>query len=263
MSSAERSICIAARSGLLRPLARLVERVARGARRRRRRARRAARGGNQVGVAPDRRGEVAVALALEPGVAEVARRVVGLLERPQHQRGERGRALALAAPDLRATIWLTSPTSSPACWGDICSGTGGVGTSSVASLSTSARHRRGLGPLVHAVERRRAAVGQVSRHLLVGQHHQLLDQLGATRSAPLASTPTTPPRSSNSKLRLGLRLDRQRAAPRRAAPPARRPRRGPRSAARPRAPRPSRAGSKTAIDLPRRSGACRERISER
>ena len=47
---------------------------------------------DEVGIAPDRRGEVAVARAREPGVAEVRGRVVGLLERAQHERGQRGAA---------------------------------------------------------------------------------------------------------------------------------------------------------------------------
>ena len=40
---------------------------------------------DQVGVSADRRGEMAVARRLEPGVTEVARVVVGLLQSPQHE----------------------------------------------------------------------------------------------------------------------------------------------------------------------------------
>ena len=49
---------------------------------------------DQVRIAPDRRGEVAVARRLQPGVAEVARVVVGLLERAQHEAGQRPAAVA-------------------------------------------------------------------------------------------------------------------------------------------------------------------------
>ena len=45
--------------------------------------------GHDVRVAPDRRGEVAVAGAAQPGVTEVPRAVEGLLERAQDQRAER------------------------------------------------------------------------------------------------------------------------------------------------------------------------------
>ena len=53
---------------------------------------------DEVGVAADRRGEVAVGARVQAGVAEVDRRVVGLLERAQDQRAQREPAL----PPLRA-----------------------------------------------------------------------------------------------------------------------------------------------------------------
>ncbi len=56
---------------------------------------------DHVRVAPDRRREVAVARAGEPGVAEVLRRVVGLLERAQHERPERQPVARLARDDAR------------------------------------------------------------------------------------------------------------------------------------------------------------------
>ena len=61
---------------------------------------------DQVRVAPDRRGEVAVARRRQPGVAEVARVVVGLLERAQHQAGQR----PAAAPGPRAPSRRPAPT---------------------------------------------------------------------------------------------------------------------------------------------------------
>ena len=54
---------------------------------------------DHVRVAADRRGEVAVARAAEPRVAEVLRRVVGLLERAQHEHAE-----ARAPAGSRATM---------------------------------------------------------------------------------------------------------------------------------------------------------------
>src|ERR1035438_10349381 len=43
---------------------------------------------DQVGIPPDRRGEMAVVRRGEPRVAEIAIVVVGLLERAQHERGQ-------------------------------------------------------------------------------------------------------------------------------------------------------------------------------
>ena len=67
-------------------------------------ARRAARGcqqaavHQQVGVAPDRRGEVEVRRAGEPGVPDLRRRVVRLAQRAQHQRPQRLAAAPARAP---------------------------------------------------------------------------------------------------------------------------------------------------------------------
>ena len=66
--------------------------------RRRRSAESSAAVGDQVRVAADRRGEVDIGGAAEPGVAEVAIRVVGLLERAKHKRCIR---LAPVPPPLR------------------------------------------------------------------------------------------------------------------------------------------------------------------
>ena len=52
---------------------------------------------DQVRVAADRRGEVAVARRAQPGVADVLRGVVRLLERAQDERGQRGAPVAAAA----------------------------------------------------------------------------------------------------------------------------------------------------------------------
>ena len=71
MSSASRSIRIASRSASDECVAGLVElvRARRGVVDAERRQQRAVR--DEVGVAPDRRGEVAVVRRLQPGVAEV------------------------------------------------------------------------------------------------------------------------------------------------------------------------------------------------
>ena len=55
---------------------------------------------DDVGIAADRRREVAVVRGLQPGVAEIARVVVGLLERAQHEAGQRPAAAALGRDPL-------------------------------------------------------------------------------------------------------------------------------------------------------------------
>ena len=68
-------------------------------------------------------------------MAEVPRRVVGLLERAQDERGERPAAVAGAAHVL-VDQHAHSATMSAACDGVSGSGTGGVATSSDASWAT-------------------------------------------------------------------------------------------------------------------------------
>ncbi len=114
MSSAARSMSTASRSRSERPLSELAELRSRraglaGADRPQQRA-----VADDVGVASDRRGEVAVARRAKPRVADVVRRVVGLLERAQDERAEGAAAAAACAhvavntlrdhPDQRAGL---------------------------------------------------------------------------------------------------------------------------------------------------------------
>ena len=78
--------------------------------------------------------------------------------------------------DSRATILEISDTMSAACWGVMFFGAGGVGMSRLASCSIRNTTAVGLRALMDAVQRGQPVVGQVARHLLVGQDHQLLDQ---------------------------------------------------------------------------------------
>ncbi len=55
-------------------------------------------------------------------------------------------------------------------------GSGGVGTSSVASCATSRSHPFGLGALVHAKQARDALAREQPGDRLVGGDHQVLDQ---------------------------------------------------------------------------------------
>ena len=152
---------------------------------------------DDVRVAPDRRREVAVALAREAGVAEVVRRVVRLLQRAQDERRERA-APAARAPDLLG--------DEPADLADrvrrllrahLLGQRRGGHVERLELLHQELDPRR-VRPLVDAVEGRQAALGEQRRHLLVREDHQLLDQACATRSASRWWTATTSPRSSNS-----------------------------------------------------------------
>ena len=111
---------------------------------------------DQVRVAADRRREVAVALRAQAVVAEVARRVVRLLERAQHERRER-RAAVPAAAHLASTRCAASLTSSPACCGrQVVGRAAASGTSSDVELRRAAA-RRAAGPAARARGTARAA----------------------------------------------------------------------------------------------------------
>ena len=101
---------------------------------------------DEIRVAPDRRGEVAVRAAREAGVAEVARVVAGLLERAQDERAER------LLPALRARGELGHELAGRGC--DLRRlarshrlrvGLGGVGTSSSARRESSSSTDWGSG----------------------------------------------------------------------------------------------------------------------
>jgi hypothetical protein len=132
---------------------------------------------HEVGVAADRRREVAVRAARESRVAEVARVVARLLERAQDERGERlaaalrlldvlAHALARAAGEHRGLLWRDAI---------------GVGDRrrrhlERGELCVQARDRLRLGRLVDAEERLAASPGEQSRDRLVREDHQLFDQ---------------------------------------------------------------------------------------
>jgi hypothetical protein len=136
-----------------------------------------------------------------------------------------------------------SPTRSPACCGDMRSGSGGVGTSSDASCATRSLDRARLGPLVDAVERRHLARLEQRRDRLVGGDHQVLDQpvrLGLLARHEPVTWPSREKSNSGSTDSIAERAARLRAP--RAAPP---PTRGRPPAAPPTAPRPRSEPAKT------------------
>ena len=79
---------------------------------------------DEVGVAPDRRGEMAVGGAREPRVAEVRRVVARLLERAQDQRRKRLPPTPRSARRTRVTRREIAPASSAASCGESCFGHG-------------------------------------------------------------------------------------------------------------------------------------------
>ncbi len=167
---------IASRSRATAPVAGLVEAVA--ARRllppADRRQQRAV--ADEVGIAADRRGEVAVVRQTEPGVAEALRVVARLLQRAQDENVRPVRPCP-----VRRTCWSTSSeacaTSSAACEGDIAARAPAASrTPSDAELLEQALDAPRLGALVDAVQRRRLALGEQLRDGLVGGDHQVLDQ---------------------------------------------------------------------------------------
>ena len=131
---------------------------------------------DEVGVAADRRGEVAVRRAREAGVAEVARVVAGLLERAQDERRER----LAAAPRLRRRTRRRAsrsrrrarrPTAARAV-----SGAGGVGTSRSASFASSSSTACGSGRSWTRYSACAVPAGEERGDVLVREDHQLLDE---------------------------------------------------------------------------------------
>ena len=190
-----------------------------------------ARWHDEVGVAADGRGEVAVARAAQAGVADVARRVGGLLERAQHERGQRRPPAPRGAHVRGARARLASAASSAACCGLMCSGTGGVGTPSEASRSTSALDRA-AGRGARARGRAWARGGRPgSPPPARWPGSSAARSARATRSGPRGATPVTWPsasksnagsgESTSSDAALGAPLAQRRAPPRGRAPAAR------------------------------------------
>ena len=138
---------------------------------------------HDVRVAPDRRREVAVAGAAEPGVAEVLRRVVGLLERAQDEAAQRGPVAGLARHDARHLRGQVRRLL-----GGHVLGYRRRRHVEAGELLAQERDGRRVGALVNAVEGRQAVVGQVAGDLLVGQDHELLDQAVRLRLLLMAHT---------------------------------------------------------------------------
>ena len=119
---------------------------------------------DQVRVAADRRGEVAVARRRQAGVAEVAVVVVGLLERAQHQAGQRpaaaaGRARTQSADQRRRLAHHLGRLLR----GQVALGHRRRRHPERRQLVDQPLDRRRLGPLVDPVQRRDLALGQRNR----------------------------------------------------------------------------------------------------
>ena len=131
---------------------------------------------DEVGVAPDRRGEVAVGAARQAGVAEVARVVARLLERAQDERGKR----LLPAPGLRRRSRVTALADARRQARGLgrreVLGHGGRRHLEVGELGEEELDRLRVGALVDAVERLAAPAGEQLRDGLVRGDHQLLDE---------------------------------------------------------------------------------------
>ena len=155
---------------------------------------------DEVGVAADRRREMAVGGARETGVAEVARVVAGLLQRAQYERREAPPSPAPTCSEYSVTSSLASAASAAASAGERSSGAGGVGTFEVGELRQQQLDRLRLRPLVHAVQRLAAAAGEQCGDALVREDHQLLDEHVCVRllGPPGARDAAVRPSNSNS-----------------------------------------------------------------
>ena len=215
---------------------------------------------DEVGIAADRRGEVAVGARVQAGVAEVPGRVVGLLERAQHERAERDPPTPGATHVLGRRAWRSRPRARrPGSTRDMLLGQRRRGHLERGQLVDQALDALGLGALVHAVQAGGAALlGEQARDGLVGGDHQVLDQpvgLGLRARARSRSTSpcsskensgssesrtSAPLRSRSRSQRGGGRRARRRAGSPTARRPARRRRRCDRRA---RSPGARRSGS--------------------
>ena len=189
---------------------------------------------DEVRIAADRRGEVAVVRRGQAGVAEVG--VVGacLSERSTS-------VLRPIAPVAGATHVVGDergdlPRRSAACCGVMCSGSGGVGDVERGELRDEPLDRSRVGPLVDAVERRLLALGQQPATCSLAR----IIRCSIRRWDSVCTVAMAPSRGRLVELELRLgRLDGERAA---ALAPASQRRGAPRArprAARPRAPAPA------------------------
>ena len=163
---------------------------------------------DEVGVAPDRRGEVRVRGAGEARVAEVARVVVRLLQRAQDERGERLLPTLGLAHVLGDALARLRGEAGRVRRGHAVALRNGRGRHlEVGELREHELDRLRLGRLVDAVERVAPAAREELGDGLVREDHQLLDQRMGLRLGLEPGTRSTPPWPSNAKLisRLSIR----------------------------------------------------------
>ena len=201
---------------------------------------------DQVGIAADRRREVAVALRAQAEVAEVARGVARLLERAQDQRRV-GRAVDLARGLLHELAGLL---------GGHVLGRGRRGSPERRQLVQQALHARRVGRLVHAEHARRACASRA------GPRPPRWPRSSGTRSARATRCSRSPPRARRA------RRARSRTRARSTRPPARRAPRASRPApAPPGAPPPARSDRarrpRTARPPPGYESRTSDRMSDR
>ena len=165
---------------------------------------------DEVGVAADRRGEVAVRGAREARVAEVPRVVARLLERAQHERRERLAARGPTARRTRSTRCEISPASCAAACGVSDVGHRRRRHAEVGELREQQRDRLRVGPLVHAVERLRGCGRRGTRRRARSRGSSAPRRACARAARPRASASATRP-SVEAERDLG-RLHLERAA---------------------------------------------------
>ncbi len=130
---------------------------------------------DDVRIAPDRRGEVAVARRAQSGVADVLRRVAGLLERAQHERAERDPAVARAA-HVRVHAPGDVAHELRRLRGEERVGQRRRGHSERGELLDEPADALGIGALVDAVEAGDRRLREMTSDRFVGGDHQVLDQ---------------------------------------------------------------------------------------
>ena len=184
---------------------------------------------DEVGIAADRRGEMAVVGGAEAGVAAVLRGVGGLLEGAQEQRGQR--RAATIAPHVRLDPSRDLPHQLRGLRGRHVLRQRRRRHVERRELVDEALHALGLGAFVHTIKAGRTALGEQPRDRFVGGDHQVLDQavgLGLQAYEHLLDMPVF----VEDELRLGG-VERQRTAVALAPILLERCRRGPRGRQRP------------------------------
>src|SRR6185437_15789182 len=130
---------------------------------------------HQVGVAANRRGEVAVAGRVKAGVTEILRRVASLLERAQDKRGERYPAgSGTAHVGIHAAGDLADQVRS--LGGEQGIGHRRRGDPQRGKLLHEPADALGIGTLVDAVETWDRGLGKTTRDGFVRGDHEMLDQ---------------------------------------------------------------------------------------